>query len=679
MRLTMASRLVKVGFIFAAIGALLTLRLGQFQIIEGPHLAAAAQGEMERTVPIVALRGEILDDKGRLLAIERNATLVYAINPEIKDSVGEATAMSPILKIPVKTLEALFKKKGWYHVVAHGVGLDAVHALQSLFLPGIGYTPESIRSYPEGAAAEPVLGFVNSAQTGVAGIEQSQNALLSGTPGSEHLAVDALGQPIPSFGGTILPPVPGTSLVLTVDATIQAYAQADIDAAVQADHALSGRIIVMDPQTAAVLAMVQSPNYNPSSWQGSPALALVNQSVQYAYPPGSAFKPVTASLALMDHVATTQSTYFDPGSIVIDGIRVYTWKHKGFGKLTFDGIMEQSSDVGFAELALGIGKTRFFQGLQLFHLNRPTGVGLPGEAGGLRPNETRASKLDLGEMGFGQTLTVTPIQLAAAVSAIADGGVWHEPHVLQSTFGPNGKKTIPYASQRIIPVWVSQDVKTAMADVVAVGTGNKAQVPGYSVAGKTGTSSLLLGPSTYIGSFIGFAPVKTPKVLVYVQINNPKGQFYGGDIAAPVFSELMTQVLTYLRIPPDQPTKAVPQTVTVPNLIGIGVPLAESQARLNSLAPTVGGQGDIVTAESPAAGTSVPAGSTLLLTAAGTPLLPGTVPDVMGLTTRSAAVILQKAGYTIWPVGEGVATIQLPAAGSSLKAGSVVKVVFSPP
>ncbi len=684
-------RLTILGLVFSALAAILLIRLAEVQLVIGPTLAAQGAAEVNRTISLTPLRGEILDSNGQPLALETPATLIYVITPEVTDAKGEATAMAPILHVPEATLQAELSAQGWYHVIERAATAAQVNALKQLFLPGIGYTAEQVRKYPDGVIGQPVVGWVSGSQVGIAGVEQSYNQILSGTPGQAKVKVDALGQPLPSYGIQVTrQPIPGKSVQLTINGTLQAYAQATITADVTGHKGTSGRIIIMDPSNGAILAMAQYPTVNPNQWQTAPVQALANQSVQYAYQPGSIFKPMVAALALMDHVATLQSRYYDPGYKIVDGLKIHTWKRNGYGWLSFDGILAYSSDVGFMDLGLALGLNNFYAGLHLFHLDRPTGIDLPGEATGVWPPLASANILDLAEMSFGQTLAITAIQEAAAVASIADGGVWHTPHVAQAIISPNGQKqTLTFPSKRILPTWVATDEMQGMLQVVSSqGDAANAEVAGYVVAGKTGTSQLSprAKVQTYMASFIGVAPVPNPKVLILLEVNNPQNvanqpgyYYYGDQVVVPTFPQLMSNVLRVLGIPPQTPVPAPVVAVSVPNLSGVAVSTAQADASLFGLHLQVSGTGQVVSNQFPTAGAQVSVGSTLRVNTTSVVTGQGVVPDLLGLTMRQAAIQLSAVGLTFWPHGAGLAVSQTPTAGTKLAAGAPVQVTFTIP
>ncbi|MDA8345633.1 MAG: penicillin-binding transpeptidase domain-containing protein [Thermaerobacter sp.] len=683
-RRLLVKRALAILAIMAVFSTALIVRLIYWQILDGGHLAQAALAEQYAHLTLPPERGVITDRNGHLLALETTGDALYAMPRSIQDPAALARALAPIIGQSERHLQTLLSSKSvflWlsYHVTAaQAARIEALGAYN-----GLGLQPDSWRIYPEGNLAGAVIGFVGVDQQGLAGIEESYNRQLAGRPGAEVVRVDALGNQLPQYGAHFQPAVPGDGLRTTLDSAIQTFAQQDLNAAVKANHAKGGRILVLDPNTGAILAMAQYPEPSPANWQSYSMTQWVDQPVEYAFEPGSTIKPFTLSAALASGVVTPKWTIDDTGSIVIDGIRIYDWIKSGFGVIGLDTALAMSSDVAFATLAMDIGMKRYYSYLHLYHLDRATGIDLPGEASGIVPPPASVTQLDMGEMGFGQTLAVTPLQLAAAVATVASGGVWHTPHVGQALLLPNGKtKALSFPSQRVVSQKVAGEVQSAMLDVVAKGTGNLAAVKGYAIAGKTGTANVTSSaggfkPGDFLASFIGYGPVPNPKVLTLVQIDDPKGLFYGGDVAAPIFSQLMGQIFNYLGLPPTGVTLAQ-QTVSVPNVVGKSFADAALHVAQTGLLLKRQGTGVRIVAQSPRPGQQIVPGATLTVTLGGGNSPIG-VPDLLGLTAQQVYAQAAAAGYTANLRGSGVAVQQSPAAGTSLKPGRTVSVYLSPP
>ncbi len=677
-------RAISVIVILGVLALGLVARLFYLQIVAASIYDRGALAEQYARLPLPPVRGTITDRKGQVLALETPGEALWAMPRSIHDPHAMAQSLAPILGESGAKLQKVLSSRLAFVWLSYHISVEQAARIQALgTYDGLGLQPVSWRIYPQGNLAGSVIGFVGVDQNGLAGVELSYNKQLSGRPGSELVKVDALGNPLPQYGVHESAAVPGDGLETTLDLSIQAFAQQDLTAAIKLRHASGGRIVVLNPDTGAILALAQSPEPSPANWQAYPQTDWADEPIQYAFEPGSTIKPVTAAAALTTGVATPSWSIMDKGSIVIDGIRIFDWIPTGFGRLTFDGIMEESSDVGFATLAIDIGASELYHFYNLFHLDRPTGIDLPGETAGLIPPENQATNLDLGEMGFGQTIAISPIQLAAAVAAIADGGVWHTPHIGKALLLPGGgKKMLTFPSQRVVTPLVASEVQTAMIKVVSKGTGNLAQVKGYEIAGKTGTANVVgkagkFKTGDFLASFIGFGPLPNPKVLILVQLDDPKGLFYGGDVSAPVFSQLFGQIMDYLGVPTSTAVLK-PQHVAVPRLAGLTY--AEAALRLDALGLLMQSQGSgaQVVAQSPAPGGGVAPGTTVAVQLGGSKE-PAGVPDVLGLTVQQADAALAARGYRLVPSGSGVAAEQKPAPGTALGSGQSVKVVFTAP
>ncbi len=683
-RRLIARRTLSVIIILGILSLGLFVRLLYLQVIAAPVYGRGALLEQYARLPLPPERGTITDRNGRVLALETPGEALWAMPRSIAHPLAMARALSPILGESTANLAKVLSSHATFAWLSYHVSVGQAARIQALGpYDGLGLQPVSWRLYPQGNLAGAAVGFVGVDQTGLAGVEESYNRQLSGHPGEEIVKVDALGNPLPQYGVHKTTAVAGDGLQTTLDLSIQAFAQRDLAAAIKLRHASGGRIVVLNPSTGAILALAQNPEPDPANWQSYAQIDWADEPIQFAFEPGSTIKPVTAAAALTTGVATPSWSIVDKGSMVIDGVRIFDWIPTGFGRLTFDGIMEQSSDVGFATLAIAIGAPALYHFYDIFHLDRPTGIDLPGETGGLVPPENQATKLDLGEMGFGQTIAVSPIQLAAAVAAVADGGVWHTPHIGRALLLPDGShQKLRFASQRVVSTVVAREVQAAMIKVVTKGTGNLAQVKGYEIAGKTGTANVVgkagkFKTGDFLASFVGYGPLPNPKVLILVQLDDPKGLFYGGDVSAPLFSQLFGQIMDYLGVPAT--TAVLPaQHVTVPRLAGLTY--AEAALRVEGLGLLMRSQGagTLVAGQRPAPGTKVSPGSTVTVQMGGAKRAGG-VPDVLGMTVQQAYAALAAQGYRMVPQGSGVAAQERPGPGAKLKTGGSVTVVFTAP
>lgn len=680
-------RIVALAAVGAIVLLLLILRLGDVAILQGPGLRAYAVSERTRVVTTPALRGDIVDAEGHLLA----GNIVdddVSVAPKVL-TAADVAELAHALGTTVAAVRARMRAgTPLYAMVATDVPDTVGTRIEQLGLPEVVVSPQGQRTYPNGSLLGPILGFVGADNQGLAGLEYEYNRVLTGTPGKTTEQVDAGGNVIPSFPHTVQAAKPGDTLHLTIDRTLSEFAQQILDAGVRKTHAKSGRILMLDPQTGALLAVAQYPSGNPNDPGAGSPQAWDDQIVQDLYPPGSTFKPVTAAGALRDGVISERSSWYDPGYKIIDGIMVHGWEYPGsFGRVGLTKAFEVSSDIAFMDIGLELGTARFYQNLRLFGLTQAPPIDLPGAAAPLVLNEAVVHPIDLATEAFGQTNEYSALQLAMADGAVASGGLLIQPHVVSEITGPNGRvvATIPtHVIRRVMPTWAAADILKGMEAVISPpGTGAAAMVPGYTLAGKTGTAQLVrngkVSSTTYMSSFLGFGPIPNPRVLILVQLNDPKGAFYGGQIAAPLFAQLMGETLRYLGIPPTSPLPKV-GVRTVPAVVGEAKASAEQAVGASGLLPLTIGSGPDVSAVEPAAGTSVTKGGAVILVLGGPPAkVRAGVPYLEGLTLRKAAILLAQRGLRLLPVGSGIAVSQTPVAGTALPPGGTVRVTFQLP
>lgn len=426
-------------------------------------------------------------------------------------------------------------------------------------LPGLGFQRERRRYYPMHTMAAPTLGFVSYAQNrpqGAFGLESAEDATLRGTDGLERKEVDARGGTIPEHS-TRQEPVDGRNVTLTIDQNIQQMAERELAKAVQEARALRGECIVMDPLNGEILAMATYPAWDANA-PGASKVALVNPAVSNYYEPGSTFKTITALAALEEGVARPGQTILTCGSPLRVGNHNIGEAHNYHGRVDLARFLEQSCNICGATLALKMGPERFVGWCEKLGFGKPVGIGLANESHGSLNKRNMHARITLANMGFGQSLAVTPLQMAAAYSVVANGGEWVQPHLVQSRDLPDGsKQQVTVERRRVCSEETARILRDYLEKVVSKGTGGQAAIPGYLVAGKTGTAQKP-GPGgfrsgKYIGSFIGFLPAQQPRFTIVAIIDEPKGSIYGGVIAAPILREVGRQALQYMNIPPTEP------------------------------------------------------------------------------------------------------------------------------
>lgn len=673
----------------------LTVRLAYLQLVRGNELQAEARENRLWEVPVQPRRGAIVDRHGRELAISVNADSVYAVPTEIADPEATARRLAEILGLSYVDVYERLTRPASFSWVQRKVSDQAAEQIRALNLRGIYFTQESRRFYPKGELAAHVLGIAGIDNQGLEGLELVYDEVLAGVRGWIKVEFDARGREIPFAVQHYVEPQDGYTLELTIDETIQYIAERELDRAMLAHQAEAGYVLVMDPRTGELLAMAVRPTFDPNRFAEYPAEVRRNRAVSDTLPPGSAFKPLTAAAAMEEGVVSADTGFYDPGYFKVPGHTIHNWNRQGLGATTFAEGFEQSANTIFARVAVDLGIEPFYGYLEAFGLMGRTGVDLPGEAAGIFPAPGRARPVDIAVMGFGQTLTVTPLQMITAISAIANDGLLMRPHVARAVRDAEGEivQTFePEAVRQVVSQSTAQTVRRLMERVVAQGTGTQAQIEGYRVGGKTGTSQKVIDgrlvPGRYISSFIGMVPIDDPQLVIYVVIDEPKGIYYGSWVAAPVFARVARDVLHYLQVPATEqnqvdPGGPPPNPAVVPNVVNLSVGEAVEVLRYAGFTAQVQGEGHQVTAQFPNAGVRITAGATVVVAAGGE--IQGadrqevvTVPDLTGMDRRGAAEKLAQVGLRLDPHGEGAAAAQDPEAGRRVPAGTFVRVEFAP-
>lgn len=679
----------------------ITGRLAYWQFARGAELADMGLDVRSRSVPIRAPRGDILDRNGRPLSLTVTVERVFAVPLEVQDKAGTAALLARVLNLDTQeqaaVLEKLQKRSSFEYIKRRDVTEAQVLEIRNLkkqgLLAGIGLEPAAKRYYPENTLAAHVLGFAGDDNQGLSGIEAYYDKKLTGKAGAIEIEFDGRGHEIAGGLKRIVPPQPGLTMVTTLDKAIQLIVERDLERAVEETKARRAAIIVMDVRSGEILAMGSSPAFDPNRFLESDPASWRVWLVADAVSPGSSFKPLTAAAALEDGVVNLTTPFVDNGNLRVGAETINNWNFTGFGQGTIKDVLETSSNVGFATIGLQLGVERFYKYLDLFNLTRRTGIDLPGEAVGLRPPKNLAKQIDLAVMAFGQTLTVTPVQMIATINAIANDGRWVQPHLLKEFRTPEGQKVEEFKVQPrpVISPETARDLHTLLASVVENGTGSGALVAGYKVGGKTGTAEKFADgrkvEGKYVASFVGFAPVPNPLVSVLVMIDEPQGLVYGGQIAAPVFSHIMGDILRYLQVAPRVPATAgkrpapAPQQARVPSLVNLPLEQARELIRSAGLETMVEGSGTVVTGQFPPAGATVTSGTKVRLEmkppAAGKGTEELHVPDLTGLTLRQAGEILAKIGLYLDFEGSGAARRQEPKPGVAVTPGSRIRIWLS--
>ncbi len=538
----------RIGFLFALFLALLVLaaaRATWLGTVESRGLGERALTQQEEEMKVYARRGTITDRNGIELAVSEDATSVFANPFLIDDPAGVADQIAPLLGMPEdEVMEELSDKETGFVYLRRKLDATRGQKISDLGIEGIGTVVEPRRTYPQGSLASQVLGSVGTDNYGLSGLEEAQEDTLHGTDGLRKVVKDATGKPVSIVDVTRSEP--GEDLQLTIDAAIQERTEAVLSEVGQLYQPRGATAVVMDPRNGEVLAMANWPRVDANKIGDSPEYARVNRAVGFTYEPGSTFKAFTIAGALEEKLVTP-NTQFTIGPTIQVADREISEAHDGGGgTLTVADILAQSSNVGTVTIGLKLGTTRFDEWVHRFGFSKETGIDLPGEEAGIVPTADEYSGSSIGNLPIGQGLSVTPIQMAYGYSAIANGGVAHTPHVIADDEGD---------AQRIMSPQNAHKVAHMLEGVLqAGGTASEAAIPGYTLAGKTGTAQKAenggYSETDYVASFIGFAPSRNPRLLVSVMVDEPRGSIYGGEVAAPAFEKIASFALPYLKIPP---------------------------------------------------------------------------------------------------------------------------------
>lgn len=531
---------------FAALLLLAGLRTADLGLLQSNHLSAVAQSDEVKVLAQPATRGPILDRDGRALALTEPGDDVEAYL--VPDPAKAAAQLAPLLHTSVAAL-ALELGSRHNQYLAHRLPASQAQRIAALKIAGISLVTDDIRYYPFGSLAGQLLGGMHSNGTGAGGLEEEYGKQLAGSNGDTRVVYAGDGKPISI--DVLRQTKAGSTIRLTLDAQLQQEAESVLANVGARYTPKSATAIVSDPRTGAVLALANWPSANPSNpGAGS---NWTDSAVELSYEPGSTFKIVVVGGALSDGLVTPNTPFAIPSVLQYDGRTISDSEPHGNETLTTTGIVGQSSNIGAVEIGERLGEARFYQWTRLFGFGQPTGIGLPGEAEGLIPPLADYNNFSMGNLPFGQGESVTPIQLASAYAAIADGGVLRPPHIVAAIGGENLRTA---RGRRILSPQVAAEMRTILeAPLQSGGTASEISVPGYTLAGKTGTANIAVNGTyshtKYIASFVGFAPAQNPQVEVTVVVDQPQdGAIYGTDAPAHAWQAIMSWALRYLQIPP---------------------------------------------------------------------------------------------------------------------------------
>ena len=650
-------------------------RLVYLQFSQYENLANRAKQQQQNSIDTAPQRGELLDRQGRQLARSVQTVSLF-LDPGGLD-LGEldctAQQLSQSLGMKYKDLFAEFREaqdaKRRFVWIARRLDADQANKITELNLPGLQSVLEPKRYYPNGSLAAHVLGYVGLDGDGLGGLERSYNEKISGEPGRLFLEKDATGKPYESYE---IASKPGNSVELTIDQAIQYETEQALGEAVRNSHAKSGSVVVLDPRNGEILALANAPTFDPNQVAASSAAARSNWALQNIYEPGSTFKIVAFSAALEKKLARVDEKIdCQMGAITVAGRVVHD--HKPFGVLTLPEALAKSSNVAAIKLGLRVGDEGMYDFITRFGFGSKTGIELPGETGGLVRNVKRWQPSSIGSIAMGQEVGVTPVQMVGAFGALANDGLRIAPHIIREVRNEAG--AVVYQPQpeqhRVISADTAIALRGMLEGVTLHGTAKKAQLDGYSAAGKTGTAQKI-DPQTraysrtkFVGSFVGFAPVSNPQVVIIVVIDEPAGAYHGGDVAAPVFRQIAENILPILGVMPDIEIKDEPGLIAQADQDAERTEkMREEEAReeqeRKATLPTVDSNGG--------------RGGEVVYAAATRQAI--VMPDLRGRSVRDVARTCAQLGLQLQARGEGKVFKQNPAAGSEVNTGQTIYVDF---
>jgi cell division protein FtsI (penicillin-binding protein 3) len=544
----------RIGLLFAAfllLFAIVLVRAVWLQGVQGAELRANAASQQTETVTVPGFRGRILDREGDPLAASEEAATVFATPYQVDDPSDAARRLAPLLDVPEdQVLDALSNRESGFEYLRRELDVVAAERVRKLDIDGIGLLPDSRRTYPQGELATQVIGTVGTENQGLTGLESHYEDLIGGSDGETKITRDALGDTIERE--TLQNQATGGDIKLTLDAEIQERTEDVLTEVGQTFDPKGATIVVMNPRSAELLAIANWPPADPTDLESASEEALANHATGFTYEPGSTFKAFTVGAALEEDAVNPDTVFTLPPSIHVAD-RVIEESHpRPTVSLTVAEILAQSSNVGAVKVGDSVGAETFDSWVRRFGFGEPTGIAFPAEEQGIVPALDDYSGSTLGNMSIGQGLAVTPIQMAAGYAAIANGGVLHAPRlVVREGDEPVASPT----GQRVISSRTSARLREMLEGVLAPGgTAAEVEVPGYTLAGKTGTAEKAedggYSKSDFVASFAGFVPASDPQLLVTVVVDEPEGSYYGADVAAPAFGEIAEFALPHLGIPP---------------------------------------------------------------------------------------------------------------------------------
>ncbi|MCC3144742.1 PASTA domain-containing protein [Halanaerobium sp. Z-7514] len=671
-------------FYFAVIFLLFVIiafRLLWIQVINSAEYKDRALNQRMREFVVNSERGIIYDNTGRKLAVSLAAKTVVALPDSIIDPQKTAQELAGLLDVNYDTIYRRITSDAAAIFLQRKINDQLHEELLARDIPGIIFIDESKRHYPEGELASHIIGFTGIDNNGLSGLELSYNNYLVGKEGRMAVERDAAGKPIPAGIRESVPVQNGHNLHLTIDQVIQYFAERELKLAEENFDISGGSIIVMDSQNGDVLALANTPTYDPNNFNNYPEKNWRNRAINDVFEPGSTFKIITTAAALEEGVISENDILTDPGHIYVGRHEISCWSDRGHGAHTFANVVKTSCNPGFVEVALKMEKDTFYSYIDAFGFGKRSSIRLPAEADGLLPEYNRIGEVELATFSFGHGLSVTPIQLASAVSAVANGGKLMQPRLVKEVDrGAEQSNLInePSVVRQVISEQTANKTRELLKQTVLNGTGTQAAIEGYEIAGKTGTAQHY-NEDLYDASFVGIVPTENTDLTVLVILYDITGDtYYGSQTAAPVFRNLGENILSYLDVKPDftqQPGYELSdEKLTVPEIRNLSKFEAEQSLREKGFNVKIQGDGDKIIDQLPKAGALVNKNSTVWLfddkVENYNVLIP--VPDFRGMELEAVKELAALRGLKISSSGSGKVIGQSVYPGRRIKTDQVI-------
>jgi cell division protein FtsI (penicillin-binding protein 3) len=657
-RRTAGSRLIVLGVVFAVWSVAVFARLVDLQIFQRAELEARAESQRTNLLEEPAQRGDLLDRNGNVLAYSVDVDTVCAVPSKLEDPTQVAAracdALGDCDDAERAAITKRLSRKSAFAYVRRRVSVDQARRVAALKIDGIHFIKEPRRYYPNRELAAHVLGYVGSENKGLAGLEATYDSKLRGRPGHILLQSDGRKTGRRPFSRVGDPPVPGVTIELTIDETLQHLAERELKAGVEENKAAGGSVVIMDPMSGEIFALANYPTFNPNSYGMFPPEQQRNRGVQDVYEPGSTFKIVTASAALEEKILRPNDVIDTGGGVIAIGSSRTVRDTHAYGALSFTDVIVKSSNIGAIKIGLRLGAERLGRYVQRFGFGTRLSPDFPGESAGIVWRPAQWNESTLASVSMGYEIGVTPLQMAVAASTVANGGELVQPRVVRALIDGGTRTVVPRkVVRRVTTAETTAEMTTIMEGVVERGTATLAKLPDFTIAGKTGTSNKNVDGhylNQFNASFVGFVPSRKPALTILVMIDSPhsvNGHF-GGRVSAPIFQRIADAALRYLGVTPTinpAPPVLVPYRGTGNEIrvAGPAVPLTIIPAANHS------STGQVV------------------------------LPELRGLSGREALRVLARLGITPRVAGEGIVIEQVPLPGTALEAGGACRLALGRP